>query len=168
MSETNLGRNLFLGYTPDNLRVYVDVTVRRRTGEGFRTIEHELSGAFDELAITGSVYAGKSGKLDSQFVSGGQCVGDAASVLADGGRLARGAAEADVRLIVEAWPRWHLNGMRAGCAHVEPVGDTASGRLDSTPECPVSGYRWGSAWLVEPLPHGLIDELGGACGRLAF
>lgn len=25
--------------------------------------------------------------------------------------------------------------------------------------CPVTGYRWGSAWLFEPVPPGILDEL---------
>jgi hypothetical protein len=51
------------------------------------------------------------------------------------------------------WDRWHLNGMRAGCAHLgkgSTIGDV----------CEVSGYKYGHAWLVEPLTmQGALDIL---------
>lgn len=53
--------------------------------------------------------------------------------------------------------RWHLNGMRAGCAHQTVVWeDSKYGRqpsLDRTLPCPETGYRYGTAWLAEPLPE---------------
>lgn len=53
--------------------------------------------------------------------------------------------------------RWHLNGMKAGCAHQEVVmEDDGYGRprpsCKLTPPCPITDYRYGSAWLCEPLP----------------
>lgn len=61
--------------------------------------------------------------------------------------------------------RWHLNGMRAGCAHQDVVWeDTGLGRrpsLDRTAPCPHTGYRYGSAWLVEPLPARVLGDLMG-------
>jgi hypothetical protein len=58
------------------------------------------------------------------------------------------------------WDRWHLNTMRAGCAHQTVVWeDSRYGvrpSLERTPVCPVSGYRYGSAWLVEVLPDTVL------------
>lgn len=45
------------------------------------------------------------------------------------------------------WERWHLNGMRSHCAHQD---QTVA--WDKVPPCESTGYRCGSAWLVEPLP----------------
>lgn len=59
--------------------------------------------------------------------------------------------------------RWHLNSMRGACAH-QAVSTTTQGRRTASP-CPVSGYRYGSAWLAEPLEAGVeerVAELFGA------
>lgn len=58
---------------------------------------------------------------------------------------------------------WHLNAMQAACAHQEVVWeDSKYGRrpsLDDTPRCPQTGYKYGSAWLVKPLPADFMDTL---------
>lgn len=51
-----------------------------------------------------------------------------------------------------AWARWHLNGSRAGCRHQggpsREIGEV----------CPFDGYRYGSAWLIDPLTlDGALD-----------
>jgi hypothetical protein len=73
-------------------------------------------------------------------------------------------ARTKVRRIVELADRWHLNTMRAGCAHQTVVYETGPyGRqqpsLERTKPCPVTGYRYGSAWLVEVPPEDVIAEL---------
>lgn len=60
----------------------------------------------------------------------------------------------DLRDLAE---HWHLNTMRAACAHQAPVyAPDRYGRevpsLDLTPACPETGYKYGHAWLVEPMP----------------
>lgn len=61
-----------------------------------------------------------------------------------------------VRQVDTYGARWHLNGMKAGCAHQSVVWeDSKYGRrpdLERTAPCPETGYRYGSAWLSEPLP----------------
>jgi hypothetical protein len=51
------------------------------------------------------------------------------------------------------WDRWHLNDMQAGCVHLgkgSAIGDV----------CEVSGYKYGHAWLVDPLTlDGALDIL---------
>lgn len=51
------------------------------------------------------------------------------------------------------WNRWHLNDMRAGCTHLgkgSAIGD----------ECKWTGYKYGHAWLVDPLTlDGALDIL---------
>lgn len=60
------------------------------------------------------------------------------------------------------WDRWHLNDMNAGCVHQPPesvVWENEPYRrvdLKNTPPCPDTGYRYGSAWLIEPLPSDVI------------
>lgn len=56
--------------------------------------------------------------------------------------------------------RWHMNDMSAGCAH-QPNDHSATwlGKYPDKgwetwewPVCTESGYKWGSAWLVDPIP----------------
>lgn len=55
---------------------------------------------------------------------------------------------------------WHLNDLQAGCAHQtvvyesSPYGPRPS--LQDTVPCPLTGYRYGSAWLVRPLTAEVI------------
>lgn len=58
----------------------------------------------------------------------------------------------DAPALSRAWARWHLNGMRAGCRHQggpsREIGEV----------CPFDGYRYGSAWLIDPLTlDGALD-----------
>jgi len=75
------------------------------------------------------------------------------------------------RRIVELADRWHLNTMRAGCAHQAVVWeDSPYGRrpsLELTEPCPVTGYRYGHAWLVEIPPTDVRAELRSLFGWTA-
>lgn len=162
-TDTTLGRRMFLGWTPDKTRVYVTVKLSVQNGQ-FQTTDHRRITTVERLSFTGETYRGRSGFSDRQMVGAGQTLGAARAVLA--GRLAPGVSERDIRTLVEAWKAWHLSDMRAACAHVQPVGDSISDRLDGTPACPHSGYRYGSAWLVEPLPEGLVESLRAVCDQM--
>lgn len=157
-TETALGDRIFLGRTPDGERVYVTIRLYHRSGH-YQTTDHTPIGAYDELSITGEVYRPRARTVSAA----GQVRAEIRAVLA--GKLAPGVSEADVRAIVSAL-RYHLNGLQAGCVHVKPVGKDINERLTRTPACPLSGYRYGSAWLVDTLPDGLIDRLREICGRL--
>lgn len=56
--------------------------------------------------------------------------------------------------LFEIWDRWHLNGMRAECAHQRSRGETWRTHLNA--ECPDCGYKLGHAWLFEPLPNDVL------------
>lgn len=146
------------------------VTLELRVGDmagdlasrGFQTVEHEPCppGALT-LSVTHDVIDRRTRRRDS-FVSGGagiprDCV-EKITEWDDGWNAERLASLCDLA------DRWHLNTMRAGCAHVAPVYETDRyGRsvpsLDLTPPCPLTGYRYGSAWLVEVLPDEVLAEL---------
>lgn len=59
---------------------------------------------------------------------------------------------AKIREFLKLWDQWHLNHMRAGCAHQRERGEREVGK-----PCEVCGYRYGSAWLKEPLPQHVVD-----------
>lgn len=162
-TTTDLGHRMFLGWTPDKTRVYVNVQLSVQNGN-FQTTDHQQAETVERLSFTGEVYRGRAGHSDRQMVGAGQITGAARAVLA--GRLAPGVSAGDVTTLLKAWKAWHLNDMRAACAHVKPVGDSTDDNLDRTPACPHSGYRYGSAWLVDPLPEGLVESLRAICERM--
>lgn len=65
--------------------------------------------------------------------------------------------------LTEVWERWHLNDMRAGCEHQRELGWKATRTGDPDDKvgkpCPTCGYRYGSAWLFEPVPVSVIEEV---------
>lgn len=80
--------------------------------------------------------------------------------------------------LVEIWKRWHLNDTKAGTNRQEKC-------LNDWREQPEGwsyeedceylkghhlysdrGYKYGSAWLVEPLPEGIIKEVERLCDLL--
>ena len=64
------------------------------------------------------------------------------------------------RPLIRLWREWHLNGMQAACAHqAVPAGMSGSEALDAVPPCPVTGYRYGSTWLVRVIPDDVVAEM---------
>lgn len=72
-----------------------------------------------------------------------------------------------VRAVERLWAGWHLNNLRAACAHQVvpevPADVSALDRtgwlLDNTPPCPLTGYRYGTAWLFAPLDDQALADL---------
>jgi len=137
-----------------NLRVTVTVTMERldRRDE-YETTDHRKVRRPLDFSITTAVWHPDW----RDIVSGGATVEPLAELTGYAPGFDAGKATALVKLA-----GWHLNGMTAGCDHVAPVMETDGyGRtvpsLDLTPPCPVTGYRYGSAWLVRELPAGFLD-----------
>ena len=140
----------------------LDVTVSVRMEwltrqDTYETTAHEHVSRPLDFAITTAVW--QPPRYDRDMISGGATVEPLRHLVKyapgwDAGKVAR-LAELDA---------YHLNGMTAGCDHVTPVMETDRyGRtvasLDLTPACPVTGYRYGHAWLVRELPPGFLDEV---------
>jgi hypothetical protein len=143
-----------VGRTDDGTRVYVEIELRHKDGGTWRTTEHEPVGpdGYLELSISGHTIR-----------KGGRTCDSAGQILDDLTRVTRPepgmVGRVDELAIV--WDVWHLNGMQAGCAHQVPVyAPDEYGRvvpsLDLTPACPITGYRYGHAWLVRALPADVI------------
>jgi hypothetical protein len=126
------------------------------------TVDLEPVEGYTELSICGGIWNGSR----SDYTACGQMIDEIA-------KLFRGSVK--VRKIAAIWRRWHLNGMKAGtrkqnalvdwwrsrqpeeyvsdyygktCAMLEFMGWLDDGR-----------YRYGTAWLVEPLPVEVIAEV---------
>lgn len=71
----------------------------------------------------------------------------------------------DLRHAIEVlWREWHLNDTVAGCAHqVVPAGirdaDPIGYLGDHIKRCPITGYRWGSQWLIKPLNDSALERI---------
>ena len=147
----------FVGTDDQGHRYYVEVEIGPDALNDlsyFNTTEHEP--ATKRTPTLSMTYREVNPRGRRDWVSGGAGVPDLpARVTKSLAVLKRMAAVAE---------RWHLNGMRAGCAHQVPVMETDQyGRtvpsLDLTPPCPLTGYKYGHAWLVEPLPADIIAEV---------
>jgi hypothetical protein len=136
-----LAENLVLGQTAAGDRVRINAETVRVEGHS-RTVLHEPITSWTRLSLTGDV----TEKGRREPYQGGQIT----DVLDEIETFAAGWSRAKVATLASIWNDHHLNDMRAACAHQTPVGDSARERLDKTPPCPISGYRYGSAWLVDP------------------
>jgi hypothetical protein len=131
--------------------VQIDLTITTKPGPA-RSVDLETIGEHKALSIMGGIW--NTHRTD--YVTGGQCVDTLQKYLGHNRKF---------RQIAEIWRRWHLNDMRAGTreqtaivATMPPVVYPASHYeeacklLDSRGLLIDRGYRYGSAWLVEPLP----------------
>ena len=145
----------FIGRTAEGDRVWVEIQLatdwRDQDSPGVQTVEHGTTHRILRVSITGSgVY--KGGRSISFC---GQIIDTVAKV-----RDFRdsGWRSGDVRSLVAIWERWHLNDMRPECAHMDlPEDRSYDARRHIT--CPITGYKYGSAWLYEDVPGGVIAEL---------
>lgn len=130
------------------------------SGRGFKTIEHEpvKPGALGVSFTHEENERAQNGRW--MDVGGGAGAGDVESVteFADGWDAPR------AQRLKELASRWHLNTLKAGCAHMTlPQDQSYDARKDITCEAG-TGYKYGSAWLVEPLPAEVLSELVDAFG----
>lgn len=168
------GTHIGIGeWREDDRRYRLVVTLDLRVGDlagdlaerGFKTVEHEPCppGTLTLSATHDIIDRGK--RRGDDFVSGGAGLPALPEheIMFDAGWSR--ARYGELRELAE---RWHLNTMRAACAHQTVVwASDRYGRqapsLDLTPACPVTGYKYGHAWLVEPLPAEVLaylDALG--------
>lgn len=120
---------------PDGSRAEVDVELTEQaSAEGRRTIDHEPVGPYTRVSFQGTVYE----KGRSTWTHAGQ-VSDSLP---------------EFHPLRTLWERWHLNDMRSHCVH-QPAGTA----WDKAEDCPVTGYKCGSSWLVEAVPDEVVAEI---------
>lgn len=137
--------DILVGRTAEGESIYVTISLREREGD-YQTIEHEKVSQITTLAIGGLVI-----DKDGNETEGGQ-IADRLKDITEFDNGWNANQRDDLRRI---WNRWHLNDTIAGCAHQEPVYVEGSNGnvvdLRNTPKCPRTGYRYGTAWLVEDM-----------------
>lgn len=164
-------REGYVGRTGDGTKVYVEIEVSTQQGE-HQTTEHDTVTSVPRISVSGHYYVPRSpgGRIGprADWDGGGQCL----DTLAEVTEPASGLTLQDIGRLVYVWRHWHLNDCRAGCAHQTPVwrDNPRYGYreidLDNTPACPHTGYRFGSAWLVDVPPIEVTDELRTLAGKL--
>lgn len=142
-----------------NLRVTVAVRIEREERrESYETIEHEQVAGPLGIAVTTSVW-----QPDGRDIVSGGATRDPLREVAVEGTPGRFWDAGSLTELADLGDRWHLNAMRAGCAHQDVVWEDSSyGRRPSlglTPPCPETGYRYGTAWLVELLPASVVADV---------
>lgn len=130
--------------------VYVDVTIAHMQGRHHETTEHDAVDDYFSISICGSTVTADS-RRRGDIDGGGQNI-DTVAMVPGIGKL------------VDVWKEYHLTDMTAGCAHQTPVyAPDTYGRsvpsLDLTAPCPVTGYRYGHAWLVRDLPASAVQAV---------
>jgi len=147
-----IASDVLLGRTADGARVFVTVETSEHSGNR-QTVEHEPISEWTQLSIQGEVID----KHHHEASSLGQIVDELRNIAT----YAPGWNRAKVARLGSLWRQWHLNDVQAGCAHMDLPADTSyDARKDI--RCTVTGYKYGSAWLVLPEAgtKGAIDELG--------
>lgn len=145
---------VFVGTTEGGYRVLLLGELRREDGRNHQTIQHETVADPVTLSLTSAVFKGKKNISRNHITSG--------ATLEHLGRIVRpapGYTLDDTRELHRIGTHWHLNTMRAACAHMDvPGGKTTDELLDAKITCPETGYSWGSAWLTEELPQEVADR----------
>lgn len=146
-----------LGKTDDGY-IVVDIRLEsKRVPEPKQTIEHEpVVGDLLEFAVSGERY--RKGDRRGNPSSAGQMIDEIVDVT----KPAAGWTLDEIAELRALWERWHLNLMRAGCAHQTVVWEDKPYRRPSltlTQPCPRTLYRYGTAWLAEPLPDDVVARI---------
>jgi hypothetical protein len=147
-----------IGRNADGEKLYVTARLEYCSNHLWReTVDHTRTTERLRLSIQGTVIS-KYGNYenDRSWVRGGQVMDELLKLVT----LSDGWTVADAVHLSEVWRDYHLNDMKAGCAHQPLDGlvwrDGRYGReidLKLTPTCPETGYAYGSKWLYQPLPY---------------
>lgn len=125
---------------------------RLRDNPAARTITHgPIAADALSFSVSGVVYLAKSDGTRDRRYREGIAYGQISDEL-------RKVKTARAQHVADLWDRWHLNDMRANCAHMPD--QTYHAGLT----CPETGYQSGSAWLYEPIPAGVLADLRATFG----
>jgi hypothetical protein len=140
--------DVFLGTTADDVRVFVSGRLSYQpVFQDRQTIDHGTASNPENLSVSVVAFTGKK-NVYRNLANGLHSIGHFGPKIVT---PAPGFTIAEVRELVAIGQYWHGNAGRAHCAHMELPKDTSyDARRHLT--CPVTGYRYGRAWLAEPLP----------------
>lgn len=146
MSEIFKRVDVFVGTTAVGERVLMSGHVMMDDDKEQETTDHKVITDPHRLTLTSAVFTGRK-NISQNYVTSGSSLKHLGRVTVP----APGWTLAEVRELYRIGTAWHLNDLRAGCAHMDLPEDT-SYDVRKGIVCPVTGYRYGQKWLVEPLP----------------
>jgi len=145
-------RDIYVGRTAAGERVYLDLRLAYRAGEAVTTNHETVAGRWELSLSGGSIDKGRKGiDKGGDWSTCGQIRDTFAKVIGVRG----------VKAVAAIWDTDHLNGMTAGCEHQTRAPGSIDDALDNTPACPVTGYRYGTAWLYRELPAEHVQTVLG-------
>lgn len=164
----NTGREgLTVGHVPGDgygyarrLKVTLDLRIERlERRETYETTTHEHVARPLAMSVTTSVWR-PHGK---DIVAGGATREPLREVAAHGEPARFWDVDHQLARMASMGDRWHLNDMQPGCLHQEVVYEDSDygtrPSLTETLPCPITGYRYGSSWLIDPVPRVLLNNL---------
>lgn len=139
---------VFVGTTAAGERVLMSGEVRRQPEpHTVETTDHQQVEDPEELSLTSAVFTGKK-NISRNHVTSGATLTHLSLIV----KPAPGFTLEEARELHRIGKSWHLNNMHAECKHMDlPEDEAYEARKGIT--CPQTGYKWGSAWLSEPLPE---------------
>lgn len=141
--------DIFLGRNKYGEKYYLNFEVRER--ESGITTNHEQISNYLEVAFNGVLTSKRGSYLHQRgWVSCGQNY----EHLLDITEPAKGFTLKTIREIYDLWRTYHLNDMKSHCTHQDK-----SVKWDEVAPCQLTGYKAGSAWLVEPISQNQIAEI---------
>ena len=161
METLQLGKVDGYGNGRKTCRVELEIQLRERESVApHLTIDLEPIGQYTELAICGNVW----NHIETDLVQFGQMYDAMLDYFPHSPLVAE---------IVKVWKRWHLNGLKAGTRTQAKAIDAYKRnnplwRYDYGEACEIlkglnlyedQGYKYGHAWLVEPLPEEIIQQV---------
>lgn len=152
MERPEYERTFQVGKDKEGRGVFLTVELTRRgpefttTGQLIEreTVTHQKVAEWLELSISGVVQGGEGGQIQ-------EAIDQMNYAILSGKQIG------EISEIRQIWDRWHLNGMKAGCVH-QMAGDYDRPEI-SGQVCPVTGYKYGRAWLVDPLPPEVAEKV---------
>jgi hypothetical protein len=162
--EIVYSKKLYVGRDTDNLKVYIEIELEKTILETYpqfkdtplqkETVTHDQVTEYTTLTISG--FARKT--VRSNYAYCGQIYDHLSN-------LAHPCISQDkLDQIIAIWQRWHLNDLHAACVHQTWFDSGVAFEIwqaranAETAKCP-KGYRYGSKWLLEPLPQAVIDAV---------
>jgi hypothetical protein len=156
--DRQMEKEIFIGHIPGSVFGY-------KRGQCKAYFTYELKDTEKGLVFSMSGHVKSTN--GRSWLMGGQCVDEIAKHFQSNKKTQR---------MAQIWERWHLNDMRAGCEH-QRAEDWGKERVSETGKlscwvypnehpkgvlmkpCPVCGYKFGSAWLIEELPSDIVTEI---------
>lgn len=152
----NITKNLLVGRTKEGEKFYVTIQLRDHEGQA-QTVTHESLTGYKTLSFTG-VLTTKYGS--AAYERGWVSCGQNDHYLLEITEPAKGFTLKSIQRLHQLWNELHLNDMNSHCAHQDKAI-----KWDVVEPCSFTGYKAGTAWLLNPLDEKLVDEVCDLVGR---